>query len=398
MWRFLWENNSFHKSRFEELGLSRESVSSVADIGKLPLMTKAEIRHNVDLIISNNVKKSDLLHFKTGGSTGKALDIYLTEECSEFRNACARRHDMWSSWNPGEPIGAVWGNPKLPHDLKSRILNTFVQPMIYLDTMSVSEDSVLEFAKEWKCKRPTLLYGHAHSIYTLAQYVDKLAIDCINPAGILSTSMMLLPHERAVIERVFGVKVVDRYGCEEVSLVGCECEKHEGMHMNIEHLVIEFLRDDGSHAKPGEPGKIVVTDLMNYAMPLVRYCVEDVGVYMDSQCSCGRGLPLMGKVSGRVADFLIKRDGSRVAGVSLIENTLTKVAGIDQMQIIQDSLDLIHLNIVVGSGFQPQSVSFLTDYFQQIFGREVNVRVDTVKEIHPERSGKYRFSICKINQ
>jgi phenylacetate-CoA ligase len=89
--------------------------------------------------------------------------------------------------------------------------------------------------------------------------------------GIISTSMMLLPHERKVIEKVFQCKVTDRYGCEEVSLIGCECEMHEGMHMNIEHLVIEFVKDDGSYAVPGEPGNIVVTDLMNYAMPFIRY-------------------------------------------------------------------------------------------------------------------------------
>jgi phenylacetate-CoA ligase len=220
----------------------------------------------------------------------------------------------------------------------------------------------------------------------------------IRPKGILSTSMMLIPQERKTIEEVFGVKVTDRYGCEEVSLIGSECEQHDGLHMNIEHLVVEFVSDDGSYAGPGEPGNIVVTDLMNRAMPLVRYRVEDVGILLNRQCSCGRGMPLMGKVTGRVADFLVKQDGTKVAGISLIENTLTDMPGLDQLQIVQESLDHICLNVVPGQGYTTDVGNSLTGYFEGIFGKDVQVQLQLVAEIQPERSGKYRFSICRIAQ
>ena len=106
------------------------------------------------------------------------------------------------------------------------------------------------------------MFGHAHSIYLLALHVRDLGIKAIKPRGIIATSMMLIPHERQVIESVFGVNVIDRYGCEEVSLIACECEKHEGMHLNIEHLYIEFLDENGMSVNAGEPGRIVVTDLI----------------------------------------------------------------------------------------------------------------------------------------
>jgi phenylacetate-CoA ligase len=208
--------------------------------------------------------------------------------------------------------------------------------------------------------------------------------------------MMLMPHERKMIEEVFAVKVTDRYGCEEVSLFSSECEKHEGMHLNIEHLFIEFIKDDGSHAAAGEPGRIIVTDLMNRAMPFIRYQVEDVGVPTDRKCSCGRGLPLMESVTGRVADFLVKNDGTRVAGVSLIENTLTGIPGIDQMQIVQESLDQIILRIVPGETYQRTTEIRLIEYFKEIFGESVNIEIDTVSFIQAESSGKYRFTICKV--
>jgi phenylacetate-CoA ligase len=136
---------------------------------------------------------------------------------------------------------------------------------------------------------------------------------------------------------------------------------------------------------------------MNRAMPLIRYQVEDVGVPSDRKCSCGRGLPMMEHVTGRVADFLIKKDGSRVAGVSLIENTLTKIPGIDQMQIVQESIDSIILIVVPGRDFLENSKIELVNYFKNLFGESVSIDVQIVQVIQPEPSGKYRFSICKIS-
>lgn len=392
---FAFHHTEFYRKRFEAVGLHPDDVRCPEDIKVLPVLTKEEIRNNTPAILSSRYSVEDLMKFKTGGSTGKSLEIYISEECSEMRNACARRHDRWTGWLPGEPIGAVWGNPVIPVDMKSRFKNWMLGPMIYLDTMNVSDETVSGFAVQWEQLRPTLLYGHAHSIYILAEMVRRLGIDTINPKGILSTSMMLMPHERRLIEEVFGIPVTDRYGCEEVSLIASECERHEGLHMNIEHLFIEFMREDGGEAQPGELGTIVVTDLINKAMPFIRYKVEDIGMPSKRTCSCGRGLPLMDMVVGRSADFLVRKDGSRVAGVSLIENTLTKIPGIDQMQIIQESRDLIVLNVVAGKDYSPQTYERLISYFQQEFpGMQVEM---TLQEyISPEASGKYRFSINKI--
>ena len=397
LWVFLWDNNSFYKNRFLKAGLTPKSLKSPEDISLFPILTKKDVRLNTDSMISDGFIKDKLHHFKTGGSTGKALDIYITEECSEMRNACARRHDRWTTWETCEPIGAVWGNPKLPSTIKEKILDALVQPYIYLDTMSVTRKSVQQFAQAWRKVKPTLLFGHAHSLYILAEYIQTLAIDVIQPKGIISTSMMLLPNERALIENVFGCKVTDRYGCEEVSLIGCECKVHNGMHMNIEHLVIEFLGDDGTSVKAGETGNIVVTDLMNKAMPFIRYKVEDVGIPLERQCSCGCNLPLMGKVAGRVADFLIKKDGTRVAGISLIENTLTKMPGIDQMQIVQDDRLTLKLNLVPGLMYTSETELELLSYFKTVFDG-IDIILNKTDGIQPEKSGKYRFSICNIKE
>lgn len=393
---FAWEYNEFYRKRFLLAGLVPNAIHSPEDLQGLPVLTKTDIRKSAFEMISQGFPLESLHKIKTGGSTGKALELYLTEECSELRNACARRHDRWTGWEPGEPIAACWGNPHLPKTFKEKLKQRLLQPMLYLDTMCINETSIKTFIDQWRRVKPTLLYGHAHSIFLLAQYLKELGVVCLRPKGVLSTSMMLIPSERKLIEEVFGCKVIDRYGCEEVSLIGCECENHEGMHLNIEHLFIEFIREDGTPAAIGEPGNIVVTDLLNKAMPLVRYNVEDVGVPTDRTCSCGRGLPLMESVAGRVADFLIKKDGTKVAGISLIENTLTQFPGLDQMQIVQQSYEKFEIYIVAGDSYDDKIKQACCDYFKTVFGRNLQIEIIPVESIRPETSGKYRFSICNI--
>lgn len=395
---YAWSNNDFHRNRFDTAGVIPTDINSPADMRKLPILTKADIRAQNHKIISRGFDVQDLLQMKTGGSTGRSLEIYLTEDCSERRNACASRHDRWSGWDLGEPIAAVWGNPHIPSSLKGKLKEWLVSPVIYLDTMCLNRQSIASFASQWDRVKPTLMFGHAHSIFILAQYVSELGIKNIRPSGIISSSMMLLAHERKFIEDVFKVKVTDRYGCEEASLIASECECHNGMHLNIEHLFIEFIKDDGSPAESGESGKIIVTDLYNQAMPLIRYQVEDIGVPTDRKCSCGRGLPLMEGVVGRVADFLRKRDGSQVAGISLIENTLTKYPGLDQLQIIQNSLDEFIVNIVPGKSFSADTVDSLSNYLLSVFDNNITIKTNLVKNIEKEASGKYRFSICRITE
>lgn len=393
--RYAGVNSPYYQQLFSERGFDPANFD-IAAFSSLPLLTKSIIRASTDSLLSRAFRRDELGHHKTGGSTGVALTTYFDRDWLEIRTADAMRSDQWAGAFHGMKVAALWGNPPVARTLKERLRRACIDRFVYLDTIDLNERSIEAFIAAWRREQPEVLFGHSHSLYMLAHYLLDKGISDLRPRGIVSTSMMLLAHERREIEQAFECKVTDRYGSEEVGLIGCECERHAGMHLDIEHLYIEFLRSDGSPAKAGEEGAIVITDLLNRGMPLIRYRIEDVGVPSERRCPCGRGLPLMERVAGRVADYLKRRDGSLVAGVSLVERTLTAIQGIEQLQIVQPSREEIILNVVRAHDFTEASEQALLREFRVVFGDGIDFRPQYVQSIPQESSGKYRFSICRI--
>lgn len=390
-----FSTSPFYRRRFEESGITPSSIKCIEDLSALPLLTKMDIRESLEEILSTKYAKGDLVPAKTGGSTGIALEIFCDARGIQMRNAAALRSDRWSGWELGQPMAAIWGNPPVAVTLKNKLRGYLKDRVIYLDTMKIDDQAIDDFLKEWKIMKPGLLYGHAHSIFILAEALKDRGLK-LRPTGIVATSMMLLDHERAVIEEVCEIKVTNRYGCEEVSLIGCECEKHHGMHLNLDHNIVEFLREDGTPCSPGEDGRIVVTELVNFGMPMIRYEVGDRGVPSSRSCGCGRGLPLMESITGRTADFLVAEDGSKVAGISIIENSLTRFSGIRQLQIVQDEPLLLTVNLVPDAGFDQHTEDELLDALRKMLGQKMQFLVNHVNAIAQEKSGKYRFTICRL--
>ncbi len=391
-------HSPFYASRLQAAGIDPRGVRDITDLRELPLLTKADIRGGIDGILAGNHRREDLVPAKTGGSTGTALHVFCDRRGVERRSGAALLADTWSGWRLGQPMGAVWGNPPRPASLRNRLRLACKDRILYLDTMRLDEAAVREFIAGWRRLRPGLLYGHAHSLYLLAGMVEEMGQEMgepLRPQGIVATSMMLLQPEREVIERVFARAVTNRYGCEEVSLIACECERHAGLHLNAEHAAVELLRDDGSPCAPGEDGRIVVTEFVNLGMPMLRYEVGDRGVFHDRPCPCGRPYPLLRSVTGRTADFLVAADGSRVAGISLIENTLTRYAGIAQLQVVQEVVGRVELNVVRAAGWDDEVAAALTGVFRDSLGG-AEVVLHFVGTIPREPNGKYRFSICKV--
>jgi phenylacetate-coenzyme A ligase PaaK-like adenylate-forming protein len=389
---YAYEHCEFYKRRAS--GPPR--IDRIEDILAIPILSKADISGQELALLSSQFDQKALIGAKTGGSTGVALRVFFDETCQKKRNAAAMRTDGWAGWEPGALIGALWGTPPIPVTPKEKLRNLLHDRVFYLDTMRLDAATMGEFATQIRRRRPPMLFGHAHSLFIFARFLRDTGQEVPRMRGIISTSMMLIESERRVIEQVFGCAVTNRYGCEEVGLIASECEVHHGMHLNSEHVLVEFVLDDGRWAAPGQEGRIVVTDLINHGMPLIRYAVGDLGVPSDRACQCGRGLPLMEALTGRSADFLRRRDGSMVAGISLVEKTLTAIKGIEQLQIIQNRLDEFVLNVVPAPHYNEDSERELRQVMHEVFGSDSRIEVAKVERLSQERNSKYRFSICRI--
>jgi phenylacetate-coenzyme A ligase PaaK-like adenylate-forming protein len=394
--RHAQETVPFYERRFREAGIDVATMRAPEDLRRLQLLTKADIREHGHEMISRLFRDCKLTSKTTSGSTGVSLQVWVDEESMRFKWACRLRSDEWSGWRIGEPVAMIWGNPEyLKHGWRGRLRNSLIDRSRHLDTLKMDEGTMARYAADLARRPPSLIFGHAHSVYLLAEFVRERGLAAIRPTGIITSSMVLHEWQRRVIENVFACKVTNRYGCEEVSLIACECERHEGLHVNCDGVYVELIRD-GRPVGPGEPGSVVVTDLSNRAMPIIRYQVGDMAAWAEKPCSCGRGFPLLDRIEGREADYVTTARGELISGISLTENFAVLVPGIAQVQIIQEEINRFTFRVVRGNDFGPESVRRIAELVAQRFGPDARYQCEYVVSIPQEPSGKYRFCMSKV--
>lgn len=398
MIRHAYENSPFYRSRFDAAGLLPSDITEVADLSKIPVLTKEDIQSHKDEMVARTIPQGDLLQDRTGGSTGKPLYYCRDRRRMDYLRASAMRHDRWAGYEVGDKLAVIWGNRhdfSATEELKWKIRNQLLDRKLILDSSCMDDQIMFAFAERLRRFAPKAMLAYANSCALFASFVVEKGLDDIQIDSAITSAEMLHEHERHIIEKALGCTVFNRYGCREVGVIASECEAHEGLHVNAECLILEFVRD-GKAVEPGEPGDILVTDLLNFGMPLIRYRIEDVGVPAGRPCSCGRGLPLMEMVAGRVTDFLLAPDGRRISGAALTIYLIANTPGIQQAQIVQESPGELMLRIVRKTDFNDDSKAFIRQKIGEFFGGEMNIHYDFPEEIAKEPSGKYRFSICKV--
>lgn len=375
----------YYRAAWDAAGVHPTDLTKLADLAHFPEVTKAELRVNPAAFHSERVDQGRVRVKRTSGSTGVPLTVHLDEPAVQWKAACTLRADEWSGWRLGQRVAKVWGNPEYRRDgLRGRLRNRLLDRAVYLDTRHVTDERIERFIRSVRRYRPGLVFGHAHSLYLVALKLRKLRVDDIRPNGVISTAMPLHAFQRTVIEEVFGVSVTDRYGCEETSLIACQCERRQGFHVAAESVLTETT--SGGH--------LLLTDLVNLAMPLIRYRVGDV-VTPGGTCDCGRGLPVLGGITGREADYVVLPDGGLVSGISLTENFALLIPGAAQVQVVQESLTRLTVRLVAGEEFSDASEQKLAELVRETFGPTVKHDLELVAAIPQEPSGKYRFCVSR---
>jgi phenylacetate-CoA ligase len=398
-------NTAFYKSRFDEAGFDPFDFSDLNETTKIPVLTKNHIRDNLESLISKNYSQADLHSSETGGTTGVKMKFYRDNACLSPKEAGLYRFEKWTGWNFGERMGLVW---TAQQDYvgywtkRARIKNELFGRQVVFPAAIIDEASIATYVKDLMIKKPTMIRAFTSPIFEVAKYIKNNAIGNSTVKGVITTGEPLYGHQREIISEAFDCDVFDSYRSREAGPLAQECEAHNGMHINAESLFIESVPPkDPQHFAYVQRGSgdLVVTDLLNYGMPLIRYKMDDMGSLSDEVCPCGRGLPLLKNLAGRTADIFYSPDKKRITAGSLVLYLVDQAPGhLGQIQIIQDRLD--HLVIKMTSDPLPSDEirSYQAGKVKELFGPNMKVSFEIVDNIAREKSGKYLFTKCLINE
>ena len=392
-----YETCPYYRQKFRKAGITPGDLRSRSDIDSIPTIEKEEIQEHWNEMVSTACSAESLIRDMTGGSTGSPMQFYYDKDRLDSRAGATLRHNRWAGWEIGDRAAILWGAPqdtKVSRKLRDRIRTWIEGRSLLLDASALSEATMADFARDLIRYRPTVLQAYSNTLGLFARYVHAQKIEGIRPRGIICSAEVLTEDNRRVIEETFGCAVYNRNGCREFAVIASECGAHQGLHINAENLLVEAVRNGRSCVE--EDGEIVVTDLRNFAMPMIRYRIRDIGRIKQASCACARGLPLMELVGGRVTDFLMATNGSKVSGIVIATYVITNIPGIRQIQFVQNEPGAVTVNLVKAPEWTASSVNELTARIRRYLGDDIRLRTEFKDQIPLERSGKYRFSISTL--
>jgi phenylacetate-CoA ligase len=377
------------RDKYRAAGIAPEDLRDWNDFRSLPPLTRAEVNaHGPDLC--STAYRGRLLPHATGGSTGMPTRFFRTYESYDWRLAAKDRAYSWAGWRLGERALYLWGAPvgsvPWPQALKTRAYEA-VQRQLMINTFSQSEElwnGVYSRALKF---RPVLVVGYVSSLEAFAAYLrrSKRAIPGVKCA--IAAAEPLFEDARRRIEEGLGVPLFNTYGSREFMSIAAECEYGNGLHVHAENLVVETRDRDGN-----DPSEILITDLHNYGMPFVRYESGDLGRMTDRSCRCGRGLPLLEAIQGRVLDALRTADGRTVPG-EFFPHLLKDIPEIAEYRVAQKRIDRLLISAVLTRPLSERSEGLLRREIGKVFGPGTVCELQPVPHIPALSSGKRRVTV-----
>jgi phenylacetate-CoA ligase len=388
----------YWKDAFDKLGLRLADIKTYDDFRTLPVIDKDLIKaQHYDLVAVNYRGKT--YRKSTGGSTGEPLHFEYTPESYDWRVACSKRGYGWAGYEDGKKSAYIWGVAigKVPvlKRIKESLHHAFLRQRYY-NCFGFTEQKMKEVISDMNKYKPECIVAYTNPLYDFVKYAERSRAIKFKPKAIILAAEKLHEFQREKIRAVFGCPVFNTYGSREFMLIASECEMHNGLHVNIENLFVEIIKENGDPAKPGEMGDIVITDLHNYGMPFIRYKIGDIAIASDRKCLCGRGLPLIDKIEGRVLDTIRTPDGRIVPG-EFFPHLMKEFNEVRRFQVVQKNLHSLNIKIVKEKDLPKGRLAFMRNEINKVLGREISVKIDFVKDIPLTRTGKLRVTISKLN-
>jgi phenylacetate-CoA ligase len=304
---------------------------------------------------------------------------------------------MWGGMGPSDWIGMFLGRVIVPPTQRRPPFwrANVVQREVWFSSFHMSEDSLGSYVAEIRRRRLRFLEGYPSTLFILATYLRR-AGETLPMTAVFSSSETLHPVQRETIESAFTCRLFDFYGLAERTIFAGECEVHRGRHIAEDFGFTEVVDSDGLPVPPGSWGYLVGTSLHNRAMPMLRYRTNDVSRILERRCSCGRTSRVLDPVTTKAEDVIVTPDG-RLISPSILTHPFKPFDTIVKSQLIQEAPDRVLVKIVVGERFTDEQEHELIASLQIRLGDSVNIDVAHVDEIPPERSGKFRWVISRVD-
>lgn len=385
----------YYRRQFDRLGFDVHRVQALRDLRCLPILHKADINSQREEFRAETA--GPLQRLTTGGSSGEPLIFYVGKGRVSHDVAAKWRATRWWGVDIGDREAVMWGSPiELSvqdswRARRDRLLRTELLPAF--DLSPVRLDSYLERLRR---RRPAMLFGYPSVMCLLARHarMRQFALDNIGVKVVFATAERLYEEQRTLLARAFGAPVANGYGGRDSGFLAHECPEG-GLHISAEDVIVEIVDAQGRPLPHGVSGAIVVTHLASADFPLIRYATGDVGALDTMQCPCGRGLPLLKRIEGRVTDFVVAHDGTVMHGLALIY-ILRDVAQVRAFKIIQESLDHTRILVVAAPPLAPTVCEGIVAQFHARLGAAVAIDIEHVEQIPGDASGKHRYVTSKI--
>lgn len=355
-----------------------EALDRLAD---LPVIRKRDLQDAADRLRANPAPRR-ITRKVTGGSTGQTVTVYKDRRALAHEMAASWLGYGWFGVRIGDRAARFWGSP---HTLKRRLrfaAADFAMHRIRFSAFAFGEDELERYWKRCLRFRPQYFYGYVSMLEEFARYLRRRGHDgaALGLKAVITTSEVLLATQREVLQEVFNAPVQNEYGCGEVGAIAYECERGS-LHIMGDNLIVELITPEGKPAQVGETGEVVVTDLNNRAMPLIRYALADFGV-PGEPCDCGRPFPVLERIWGREYDFVESPSGRRYHGEFLMyffEDLRARGVPVQQFQVIQHDADRLEVAVILpgGAGEEERVGRELED---RLPGMKISVRrVDAIE-------------------
>lgn len=386
----------WHATRIEAAGLDFSRPLALADLQKLPLMDKADAAANRDQMVWRDAP-GGAFRYNTGGSSGKPLIFYYGRQRQASDAAGRMRARRWWGVEPGEREVYLWGAPVELNKtdriktLRDRLVNQLVLNAFNMSPLQM--DAYVQAIQSWQ---PRCIYGYASSVALLAAHAKERNVRFKLPKlrVVCTTGEPLFPHQRSLIQEVFGVPVANEFGSRDIGFTAHETP-HGQMLLISESILLEVLDTQGHPVKPGEVGEAVMSGLCSEVQPFIRYRTGDMVRLSDESCRDGRGLHVISEVVGRSTDFLVKSDGTIMHALAGIY-VLRAIEGVAEFKLIQHGLRDLEVLVVRNMDWREDAIRKIEMGLKERMGEDVNIRIQLVDNIVPEASGKHRYVVSHV--